>query len=73
MCVIPNITRTFGSQRRFYRPLKAFEEATRRPDALSPAAPSDDAREFLYFAQAPSLFRCAASDMAERVMLRTVR
>ncbi len=73
MYVILNITRTFGSQRRLHRPLKPFEEATGRPDALSPAPPSNDAREFFHFAQAPNLFHCAASDMAERVMLRTVR
>jgi hypothetical protein len=74
MCaIILNITRTFGSQGRLQRPLKPFEEATGRPDALSPAPPSDDAREFFHFAQAPNLLHCAASDMAERVMVRTVR
>ncbi len=73
MCVTPNITRTICSQRKLHRPLKPFEEAAGRPDALSPAPPSNDPREFFHFAQAPSLLRCAASNMAERVMLRTVR
>jgi hypothetical protein len=73
MCIYSNITRTLSLQRGLHRPLKPFEEATGQPDALNPAAPSNDAREFFHFAQAPNLFHCAASDMAERVMLRTVR